>query len=451
MPQERLVFLICLIYNKDVGFSPVNGLGVHEGGNNKMVAAYTSRGNGVVREVDASSFNNPPQQYSDEYHCFISKNIIWYNVGEDLVNINVIKTALMEHGAIVTNISYKNAFIDDYYNFYQPYYDDNEPNHAVTIIGWDDGRITGAPKRGAWICKNSWGAAWGNNGYFWVSYYDKNACRNPKYGAVQFVGVEPFIADSVYSYDYHGRADTMTSAKLVMNHFKAANSEIIKSVGFYTLRDSVDYSINIYKSFENNILSNQVYSYFGYMKYSGYHNVDLVSAVHVNRFDDYYVVLNIEGDEYAYDRSHIIDVVMNHTTSESFVASVADVNQSYYKHSGQWKDLYYYDDPSGYQNTGNFCINTYNVRDFSTDNASLNTFIPKLSVVDGNVCLENEILNDRVYIILYSIEGRLLFEEMIKSNVSSHLTKITNILKNNKFVIYQMVYKNSWYSGKLVL
>lgn len=38
-----------------------------------------------------------------------------------------------------------------------------QPNHAVTLVGWDD-------SKGAWIMKNSWGTGWGENGYMYIKY-----------------------------------------------------------------------------------------------------------------------------------------------------------------------------------------------------------------------------------------------------------------------------------------
>ena len=45
-------------------------------------------------------------------------------------------------------------------------------NHGVTLMGWDDAK-------GAWLIKNSWNTAWGENGYMWIAY----DCNNIGYAA----------------------------------------------------------------------------------------------------------------------------------------------------------------------------------------------------------------------------------------------------------------------------
>ena len=70
-------------------------------------------------------------------------------------------------------------------------------SHAVVIVGWDD---TTSPA--CWICKNSWGTGWGENGYFRIerrdskvgSYayfieYDSASPPPPEVGSLAPIGV----------------------------------------------------------------------------------------------------------------------------------------------------------------------------------------------------------------------------------------------------------------------
>ncbi|MDR0415900.1 MAG: hypothetical protein LBH76_01015, partial [Propionibacteriaceae bacterium] len=91
-----------------------------------------------------------------------------------------IKAAVADYGGVSVEFWWDAAY-------YAPnaaaYYDPTishlrgDRNHSVTIIGWDDAYprtafATPAPADGAFLAKNSWGAAWGDSGYFWLSYYD---------------------------------------------------------------------------------------------------------------------------------------------------------------------------------------------------------------------------------------------------------------------------------------
>ncbi|MDZ7774497.1 MAG: hypothetical protein U5L09_02220 [Bacteroidales bacterium] len=103
-----------------------------------MSAAYLTRGEGAVREIDASSYQQPPQQADEDYRYFIPRHIIWLNAGENLEQINKIKQSLMNYGALASVISYDADHIDFLYNHYQPPSSDELPNLAITIVGWDD-------------------------------------------------------------------------------------------------------------------------------------------------------------------------------------------------------------------------------------------------------------------------------------------------------------------------
>ncbi|MGO9018224.1 MAG: C1 family peptidase [Syntrophobacteraceae bacterium] len=84
-------------------------------------------------------------------------------------------------------------------------------DHEVAIIGWNDnfparnfaeaGFDPPPPGDGAWLVRNSWGAWWGNNGCFWLSYYDTSL--NIDAYAYDGVGLTPRHG-WIYQYDNLG-------------------------------------------------------------------------------------------------------------------------------------------------------------------------------------------------------------------------------------------------------
>jgi hypothetical protein len=77
--------------------------------------------------------------------------------------ISDVQAALIEHGPLVTTFTVYNDFF--YYNsgIYEHVYGEVAGGHAVAIIGYDN-------INECWICKNSWGKNWGENGFFRIKY-----------------------------------------------------------------------------------------------------------------------------------------------------------------------------------------------------------------------------------------------------------------------------------------
>lgn len=95
-------------------------------------------------------------------------------------DIDAIKTAIATYGVVDAAVDVSDAFdaytsgvyddsaTDCYENpcYYTPV------NHAIALVGWDDNPPEGGG--GCWILRNSWGSAWGENGYMRIRY---NAAR----------------------------------------------------------------------------------------------------------------------------------------------------------------------------------------------------------------------------------------------------------------------------------
>ena len=118
------------------------------------------------------------QQMQDAlYPYYIADSVIMLD-GNDR---DTVKTAVYTYGGVIGNFHYDGACKNNAaYYCNTPGLATRELNgHAIEIVGWDDNygvdnfsSNVQPSSPGAWLCKNSWGTSWGENGYFWISYED---------------------------------------------------------------------------------------------------------------------------------------------------------------------------------------------------------------------------------------------------------------------------------------
>lgn len=99
-----------------------------------------------------------------------------------------IKRAVMESGGVSTYYSHSANCVssDDKSIYMPPDYTGSYNGHAVELVGWDDNysadNFKQRPKNdGAWLIKGSWGKKRGDNGFFWISYEDRDIFNSTKY------------------------------------------------------------------------------------------------------------------------------------------------------------------------------------------------------------------------------------------------------------------------------
>ncbi len=411
--------------NDDIVPFDSSGLQVHMGGDYLVTAAYLSRGDGAVRDIDGQSYGTPPARTDSSYHYYYARYIEWYSVKDSLNQIETIKQKLMEHGAIGTCMCYSPSFINSNFMHYQPPYTSADPNHAITIVGWNDIVSTQAPYPGAWLCKNSWGTGWGQSGYFWISYYDKHAGRHPEMGAISFQDVEPMQYNHIYYHDYHGWRDTKVDCNSAFNAFIANKHETIKAISFYTASDSVNFEAVIFGTFVSGQLLDTLCHASGHINHTGFHTIDFNNSVPIKPGDSIYAYVYLDQGGQPYDRTSDIPVLLG-GGSRTIVKSSASPGQSYYYADGSWQDFYFED------TTANFCMKILCIDNLLTDieipaKGNQHEFIlypnPANEFVYIKIASKN---SSAITIDLFSASGSI-----IRNLYNGHLNSGTNIIPVN--------------------
>lgn len=366
-------------HNDDINPPTGDGLTVHNGGDYLVVAAYATRGDGIVyctnandgTQYDDDWYYTTPNRASAQYTRFYPRHIEWLRAGTNLQNIDTIKGAIISNGVLGTCMYYSGSYISGG-KHYQPPSSSADPNHSIAIVGWDDNmEISTAPTSGAWLCKNSWGSGWNGDGHFWISYYDKHACQHPEMGAVTFRDVVQTPYDHTYYHDYHGWRDTLITQR-AFNAFTALTNEMITAISFYTTTNDTGYTANLFGSFSGGVLTQLLWSNTGSFEHIGYHTVDVLPPLSLTNGQQFFLELQVDAGGQAYDRTSEISVLLSPGAeppegidletmgkmspallSGTPVTSSAGPQESYYLNGGTWTEL------TNLNDTANFCLKVF--------------------------------------------------------------------------------------------
>lgn len=273
-----------------------------EGGDFYMAVAYLASWNGPVTEED-DPYNDGETNPSASVVKHVQE-VLFLNDGD----FEAIKKMVYLYGAVESSIHISidaEQYIDEtYYNRYKHTYcydRDDEANHEIVIVGWDDRYSadnfnTGATSDGAFICLNSWGSEFGDNGIFYVSYED--ACIG-KTAEVYSRVEENDNYDHLYQNDEHGWVGRMgfdESSAYFANVFMASGKQELKAVSFYATDRNTSYSVYVCRHFtsENDLLAERVIKAQGEFYYPGYYTVELDRSVPLEDGERFAVIVQIE-------------------------------------------------------------------------------------------------------------------------------------------------------------
>ncbi len=266
-----------------------------------------------------------------------------------------IKEAIMTYGAVNVDFYYSPSYFNTgSAGYYYPYA--ANPNHAVTIVGWDDNfsrySFNKTPsKNGAWIVKNSWGTGWygSKSGYFYLSYDYPTWDRDDSVGVAYVMTTTNYTNIFQYDTGMLGLPKISTNSQAltqgVGNIYTAPSNynQILKEVGFFTADKNLNYSIEIYKDIPlggspNSGTKVAAATTTGSLSEQGYHTIQLANNVEIKRGTRFSVVIKFTSTT-TKEPTIIVDTSMSAGIITYTLALQANRSYYYKPESNGWIDL----------------------------------------------------------------------------------------------------------------
>lgn len=344
---------------------------LNKGGNIYAVSNLWAQWIGPVYEEkmtygDLSVFDSPEKleelKTDSDYHL---ENAYMFNYSSDRSNFDNVNNTIKEfiysgQGVDVSFYSEQSVNFNYSYNTSNSSRPPRFADHAVTICGWDDNfpasKFRNSPEgNGAWLVKNSWGSHFGDEGYFWISYYDKSLVD---FGIFDLGDKDNY--DNIHQHDTFVYTNTMsahidaspTLPSYMANIFTSASGEHIEAISTYFTTVGTEYEVMVYSGLKDpsdptsgkgRIVASGVSSF------TGYETIDFDESVWVEQGDfsvvvklfcpDTPYVIPVETSLYAENKTNGTITDLSTFTSKERIEANTGKNESLYSPDGvNWGD-----------------------------------------------------------------------------------------------------------------
>lgn len=282
--------------------------------------------------------------------------------------VEEMKEEIVSSGSLIADLSNTSYSADTFSYFTSTY---AVPNHEEAIIGWDDSKVTGASKPGAFLLMNSYGIGRGEQGLDWISYYDASLCN---IYAVHYEKESDGVHEDTILHSYDGLGYNATFPGFITaNIFTASENEKLDRVGIYVpAGGSYTVSVRTGVTAGSPMSGTEAASVSGNETYMGFYTIPLGTEVPVSAGENFSVVASVKdssGNLIAFcEQKSRIDMFGNSTLSTTLARTITDAaGESYRSEDGgsTWIDNYSQEYDETYMGMtyvnmlGNNCIKAY--------------------------------------------------------------------------------------------